>query len=69
MNMKVSVSNVVLQESAINTTLSNVIFGVAMLNVKNVSSGIRLQDSCMFWKDLGKIRFFYLMNSLMNYIL
>nr|XP_022315370.1 uncharacterized protein LOC111119467 isoform X2 [Crassostrea virginica] len=52
MNIKVDGNNVVLQQSAIDRTLSNVIFGVAVLDVKNVSSGIRWQDYCKYWKDL-----------------
>ena len=53
MNIKVDGNNVVLHQSAIDRTLSNVIFGVAVLDVKNVSSGIRWQDYCKYWKDLG----------------
>ena len=67
MNIKVDGNNVVLQQSAIDRTLSNVIFDVAVLDGKNVSSGIRWQDYCKYWKDLGIKWFLYLMKSLMNF--
>nr|XP_022315374.1 uncharacterized protein LOC111119468 isoform X2 [Crassostrea virginica] len=52
MNINVDGNNVVLQQSAINRALSNVIFGVALFDVRNRSSGIRWQDYCKYWKDI-----------------
>ena len=59
MNINVDGNNVVLQQSAINRALSNVIFGVALFDVRNRSSGIRWQDYCKYWKDIGNTYFFF----------
>lgn len=50
---KGNVTHTVLHQNDINSSIQDVIFGVAILDEKKVSSGIRWQDPCLYKKDSG----------------
>lgn len=50
---KGNVTHKVLHQYDINSSIQDVIFGVAILDEKKVSSGIRWQDPCLYKKDSG----------------
>lgn len=50
---KGNVTHTVLHQNDMNSSIQDVIFGVAILDEKKVSSGIRWQDPCLYKKDSG----------------
>lgn len=53
---KGNVTHTVLHQNEIYSSIQDVIFGVAILDKNNVSSGIRWQDPCRYKKDYGIIK-------------
>lgn len=54
---KGNVTHTVLHQNEIYSSIQDVIFGVAILDKNNVSSGIRWQDPCRYKKDYGIIKY------------
>lgn len=54
---KGNVTHTVLHQNDMFSSIQDVIFGVAILDEKKVSSGIRWQDPCIYKKDSGIVHY------------